>query len=173
MTRQAADTVETRRLTLRPFVPGDFSAYAVIRAKPEVVRPLHGDPANARADAERIIAAFMDEWQKRGYGPWAVIEKATGKLRGHLGLRYMDVFGETEILYMLYSEIWRQGYASEGAAAARDYAFNVVGLARVMAIALPENVASTGVMEKIGLRYERMDEYKGFAVKYYALNRVR
>jgi ribosomal-protein-alanine N-acetyltransferase len=165
--------VDTARLHLRPFTPTDIPAYAAIRAKPEVVKWVNGDPDKAQEDAERIIAHFSDEWAQRGYGPWAVIEKATGLLRGHLGLRFLPVFGETEIMYMLDSAVWRRGYATEGAAAARDHAFTTLKLDRVMAIALPDNVASTAVMEKIGLGYERMAEYKGFAVKYYALNRAR
>lgn len=164
-------TVETARLILRPFTPGDIPAYAAIRAKPEVLRFLAARPGQARADAERIVRAFGGEWAERGYGPWAAIEKATGLLRGHLGLRLLPEFGETEILYMLDSAVWGRGYASEGAAAARDFAFRHLGLSRVIAIALPENLASIRVMEKTGLRHERMAEFKGFEVKYYALER--
>ncbi|MCK6454483.1 MAG: GNAT family N-acetyltransferase [Alphaproteobacteria bacterium] len=165
-------TVETARLILRPFTPDDIPAYAAIRAKPEVVRFLSSRPDQARADAERIVPYFAGEWARRGYGPWAAIDKETGMLRGHLGLRFLPEFGETEILYMLDSAVWNRGYASEGAAAARDFAFGRLGLARVIAIALPENRASTRVMEKTGLRYERMAEFKGFQVKYYALERT-
>jgi len=167
----APATIATARLLLRPFTRDDIPAYAAIRAKPEVMRYFPRSDEPAEAAAARVIGHFMDHWRDPGYGPWAATERATGRLIGHLGLRYMPEFGETEILYLLDSAVWRQGLATEGAAAARDHAFGALGLGRVIAIALPENVASTGVMQKIGLRYERMATYKGLAVAYYALDR--
>lgn len=164
-------TVETTRLILRPFTPDDVAAYAEVRAKPEVVRffPKTGEtPAEVAA---RVIDVFATCWCEHGYGPWTVIERATGILRGHHGLRYLPEFGETEILYMLDDAVWNRGYASEAAAAARDYAFDDLGLDRVMAIALPENLASIRVMEKTGLVYERMANFKGYRHRYYALDR--
>ncbi len=168
----APSTIETARLLLRPFTLDDVPAYAAIRAKPEVMRYFPQTDEAPEVGALRVIAHFMGHWQDPGYGPWAAIEKASGRLIGHLGLRYMPEFGETEILYILDSDVWRRGLASEGAAAARDHAFDALGLDRVMAIALPENVASTGVMTKIGLKYERMATYKGLDVAYYALDKA-
>jgi ribosomal-protein-alanine N-acetyltransferase len=164
--------IETSRLLLRPFTLDDVTAYAAIRAKPEVMRFFPATDEAPEVGALRVIAHFMGHWQEPGYGPWAAIDKRTGRLIGHLGLRYMPEFGETEILYILDSTVWRQGLASEGAAAARDHAFDALGLDRVMAIALPGNVASTGVMTKIGMRFEKMATYKGIEVAYYALDKA-
>lgn len=171
MSTDAPRIVETARLVLRPFTLDDVPAYAAIRAKPEVMRFFPRTDETPEEGARRVIDHFMGHWRDPGYGPWAAIEKATGWLRGHLGLRYMPEFGETEILYLLDSDVWRRGLASEGAAAARDHAFGALGLRRVIAIALPENLASTGVMARIGMRYERMATFKGFEVAYYALDR--
>lgn len=171
MSTDAPRIVETARLVLRPFTLDDVPAYAAIRAKPEVMRFFPRTDETPEQGARRVIDHFMGHWRDPGYGPWAAIEKATGRLRGHLGLRYMPEFGETEILYLLDSDVWRRGLASEGAAAARDHAFGALGLRRVIAIALPENLASTGVMARIGMRYERMATFKGFEVAYYALDR--
>lgn len=169
---RAPETIETARLTLRPFTFDDVPAYAAIRAKPEVMRFFPKTDETPEDGARRLIEHFMGHWRAPGYGPWAAIEKSSGQLVGHLGLRYLPEFGETEILYILDSTVWRRGLATEGAAAARDHAFDALDLKRVMAIALAENVASTGVMTKIGLRYERMATYKGFDVAYYALDRT-
>lgn len=168
----APATIETARLVLRPFTLDDVPAYAAIRAKPEVMRFFPKADEAPEVGAMRVIAHFMGHWRDPGYGPWAAVEKASGRLLGHLGLRYMPEFGETEILYILDSTVWRRGLATEGAAAARDHAFDRLGLDRVMAIALPQNVASTGVMAKIGMKFERMTTYKGLAVAYYALDKA-
>ncbi len=147
--------IDTDHLTLRPFAPDDVAAYAAIRAKPEVVRYLPGGPesaATARTDAERLVPMFIAAWREPGYGPWAVIERASERLIGHAGLRHLpELGGETEILYMLDSARWGRGYATEAARAARDYGFGVLGLDRLIAMALPGNTGSIRVMQKLGM----------------------
>lgn len=161
----AARTVETARLLLRPFEPADVAAYAAIRAKPEVMRFLPGGEARtatARRDAERLVASFAASWDKAGYGPWAAINRSSGALLGHIGLRFLPELGhETEVLYMLDSAAWGRGLATEGATAARDYAWRVLGLQRLIGLALPDNAASLGVLERIGMRREGVVEAFG------------
>ena len=151
--------IETARLTLRRFELGDIDAYATIRAKPEVARYLPGGEAaaiRARDIAHRTVRAFTAAWSTGpGYGPWAVIERSSGRLLGHLGLRWLpELDGETEILYLLDSAAWGQGYATEGALMARDYGFGPLGLTRLIALALPDNPGSLRVLEKIGMQRE-------------------
>ena len=132
MTVTATARIETSRLTLRPFALGDIDAYAAIRAKPEVVRFLSGGEAaaaQAHEIADRTVRACLAAWSDGpGYGPWAVVETSSGRLIGHLGLRWLpELGGETELLYLLYllylldSAAWGRGYATEGALAALDY----------------------------------------------------
>lgn len=154
-----SSVIETARLRLRPFREGDVAAYAAIRAKPEVVRFLPGgaeSAARAHEIANRTVTGFAQLWRgDPGYGPWAVTERSSGRLIGHLGLRQLpELAGETEVLYLLDSSAWGRGYATEGAAAARDYGFGALGLARLIALALPDNAASLRVLEKIGMRRE-------------------
>ncbi len=157
----APRNITTRRLLLRPFVRDDTSAYAAIRSKPEVVRYLPGGEGSvdrAHQIAQRTVQGFANLWMDPngpGYGPWAVIERSSGRLIGHLGLRRLPELGdETELLYMLDSTVWGQGLVSEGARSARDYGFDRLKLARLIAIALPDNLASLQVMKKIGMTRE-------------------
>ena len=146
----------TRRLVLRPFAASDVDAYAAIRAKPEVVAMLAGRAAaaaRASADAEQLISAWAEA--RPGAAPWAVEARDGGRLLGHLGLRPLpELGGETELLYMLDSEVWGRGLATEGGAAALRAAFGPLGLRRVIALALPGNAASLAVMRKLGMRPE-------------------
>ena len=151
-------TIETDRLVLRPFETIDTGAYAAVRAKAEVVRYLPGgEEAALRAGeiAARTVQTFASLWGDQdgpGYGPWAMIDRQSGALIGHVGLRLLDEMnGETEILYMLDSAYWGRGLATEGALAARDYGFDRLRLNRLIALALPENKASQKVMQKIGM----------------------
>ena len=154
-------SITTDRLLLRPFERRDVNPYAALRAKPEVVRHLPGGEetvGRSREIAERTMEGFAALWSDPngpGYGPWAVVERSSNDLIGHLGLRLLpELNGETEILYMLDSTVWGRGLASEGARAARDYGFDCLGLGRLIAMALPGNPASLRVMERIGMTRE-------------------
>jgi ribosomal-protein-alanine N-acetyltransferase len=164
--------VETARLTLRLPTLDDADAYARFRTHPDVTRSLplrFGD--DPRVNAINYILMFQTCWRERGYGPWVAIARDDGRLVGHVGLRYLPEFGETEILWALHPEAWGRGYATEGARAARDHAFASLRLARVMAIALPSNRPSIAVMERIGLLPEGEASFLGHRVVKYGLAR--
>ena len=80
------DELETERLRLRMWLESDLDDYAELTADPLVMRYLQpGKPPFTRADAWRSIAFFMGHWQMRGYGHWAVEEKASGRMIGRIG----------------------------------------------------------------------------------------
>ncbi len=78
---------------------------------------------------------------------------------------------EVEIGWWLARRCWGKGLATEAAQSVLRYAFERAGLARVIAIAMPENLASRRIMEKIGMRYESETEHKGFRVVLYSASR--
>jgi [ribosomal protein S5]-alanine N-acetyltransferase len=151
--------VRTARLRLRPFRPDDRPAYTAIRADPETARYLPGGAAGAAeaADkAERAVAGWgAGAWQGGGYAPWAVEHVGDGgRLIGHLGLRYLPEIGETELLYLFERPAWGRGFATEGAQAAVAFARDRLGLAYLVAFAVPENAASIAVMRRCGFAHE-------------------
>lgn len=146
-------TTTTDRLTLRPFAEADIPAYAAIRRKPGVTRflPGHtGDPAEADRRSAAAVRAFAGLWDDPGYGPWAVV--LNGAVIGHGGLRRVDEEDATEVLYLLDPAARGNGYATEVARAALDYGFETLGLDRIVAWAMPENVPSLCVMDRAGLQ---------------------
>jgi RimJ/RimL family protein N-acetyltransferase len=70
---------------------------------------------------------------------------------------------EIDLAYHLTSISWNKGYGTEAVVAVLAHGLGPVGLGRVMAVALSENVGSWRVMEKAGMRYEGMASYYGFA----------
>ncbi len=148
--------IETERLILRPFEPADEAPYAAIRSRPEVTRYLAGGEASAADGAEtaaRLVPAFAALWNDLGYGPWAVVERTTGRLIGHLGLRLLPEFhGRTELLYALSLEAQGNGYAQEGAAAALSFGFDTLRLPTIIALASPQNETSLKVMDRVGMK---------------------
>ena len=59
-----------------------------------------------------------------------------------------------EIGYLVHRRYWRQGYASEAAAAVRDYAFGVLEKNLVISLIRPINIPSQGVARKLGMQPE-------------------
>ncbi len=163
--------LETKRLLLRQFNAYDLDAYtARIFGDAEVLRYLPKRDAPARERAERTMNFFNEHWTQYSYGPWAVVEKASGELIGHCGLRFIPEVQETEVLYALGQDFWNKGYATEAARASVDFGFHRVGLERIIALAVPENIASRKVMEHCGLKYEKDVQLFGLDCVYYARN---
>ena len=149
------DRIETGRLLLRPFGEGDGPAYRAIRLKPGVTRflPSHTeDPAEAARRADATVRAFREAWKRDGYGPWAVVERASGRLAGHLGLRRLPDLGETELLFLIDPDAQGRGYATEGGRAALAWGFDRLALAQIAAFVLPENAASIAVLKRLGMK---------------------
>jgi RimJ/RimL family protein N-acetyltransferase len=145
----------TERLHLRPFVPSDFEAHARICADPEVMRYIRAG-AITRLESWWQLARYMGHWQLRGYGLWAAVERATGRLVGHLG--YLDPEGSEaglELGWALAREVWGRGYAYEGTRAAVDHAFGALGKERLACVIRKENARSIRLAERLGAVLER------------------
>jgi RimJ/RimL family protein N-acetyltransferase len=140
--------LETERLRLRPFREDDA---------PEVLRwlstPGFTDFLGGAWDAQRV--ATMIERARRhhaehGYGPLAVEDRA-GTLVGRSGLAFHWAWPhDPEVGWWIAPERQGQGLATEAGAACLRYAFEDLGLRRVVSIALEDNVASRRVMAKLG-----------------------
>jgi len=163
-------TIETARLILRGFRQSDFDDYAAMCADAEVMRFLGG--VMKRPDAWRQMAMFIGHWKLRGYGLWAVEEKATGEFIGRIGLLNPEGWPGLEVAWTLTRAKWHQGFATEAARASADYAFAVVKADKIISMISPDNHASIRVAERIGERFERqIDFFPGHVTSIYSLDR--
>jgi RimJ/RimL family protein N-acetyltransferase len=140
----------TDRLLLRGLAPDDFEAYAAMMANPEVTRHLGEGRPLSRAEAWRQMAMITGHWVLRGFGLWAVEERATGRFIGRIGCQEPEGFPAFEIGYTLAPEAWGKGYAREGAGAALRYAREVLRHPAITSIVRPANHASIRVAESLG-----------------------
>ncbi|WP_254509611.1 GNAT family N-acetyltransferase [Anatilimnocola floriformis] len=164
---------ETERLRLRQFHIVDGEAMDRVFGDAEVMRYGRGPqtPEWVRTWLRGCLENYHAKW---GFGLWAVVERESQQTIGYCGLsRFDDIAGqpETEIGFRLARDKWGCGYATEAAAAVREYAFNSLGLSRLIAIIDPRNVASIRVAEKTGLRFEKDATFKEVAVSIYSLRR--
>lgn len=142
--------LETERLVLRMFRETDFEAYTRIFADPEVMRYVSDGKPLSRQEAWRSLAFQLGHWALRGYGMWAVEEKASGSLVGRIGLLNPEGWPGFELGWALGREHWGKGYATEGARRALAYAFTELSREHVISVILPENLASIRVAERLG-----------------------
>ncbi|HWJ23865.1 MAG TPA: GNAT family N-acetyltransferase [Gemmatimonadaceae bacterium] len=157
----------TDRLLLREFVARDFEPYAAMMADAEVTRHLGDGRPLSRADAWRQMAMFAGHWALRGFGVWAVEERATGAFVGRIGCFEPEGWPGFEIAYTLARQAWGRGYAREAAAAALDYARTTLGRERIISIIRPANAASIRVARALGATSgETVDFFGGPAVLY-------
>jgi RimJ/RimL family protein N-acetyltransferase len=165
-------SIETARLLLRPLDMSDLDDYTQhIFADAEVMRYLPKRDLPPRERAERTITFFNDHWSQRGYGAWAVTDKMAGEFIGHCGLNFVPEAGDVEVLYALRQNRWGQGIATEAVRASVRFGFEQANLTRLIALAVPENIASRRVMEHLGFVYEKDAHYFGLDLACYVLLR--
>ncbi|MFL5820403.1 MAG: GNAT family N-acetyltransferase [Solirubrobacteraceae bacterium] len=168
----ATPTVETERLRLRAWRPGDVSALARIVADPEVTRYLHLPGSESPA---QTVGRLRHHWDEHGFGHWAVEAKASGDLIGRLGLLHHRDWEpdphNVEVGWILARCAWGKGLATEGGRAALRYGFDRIGLPDIISIADPANRASRRVMEKLGLSPAGTARWRGVDVVWYSIDR--
>ena len=144
------------RLNFRNMTDDDLEDMSAMLADPDVMefypRPKSRDEAQAWIDWNK------SNYVEHGYGLW-IIETKAGEFAGDCGLTWQAVNGrpELEVGYHVRAEMQGRGYATEAAAACRDFARNILEAAHLVAIIHPDNTASRGVAEKIGLKFEEDD----------------
>ncbi len=152
----------TRRLLLRGFAPADAGPLQAILAEPGVLRYFPQTEPWSAEKVEKWIAEHWRHWREYGFGWWALATRQDQQLLGWCGLCVLDDTGEVEVKYLLKPACWGQGLATEAARQSLGYAFGEVGLAQVIGLTHPDNLASQRVLEKIGLTFRNQATYFGF-----------
>lgn len=160
----------TDRLQLRVFHLDDFETHAQICADPEVMRYIHEGPLS-RADAWWQMARSVGHWQLRGYGMWAVVERSTGRLIGHLGFLNPEGGHGFELGWALARHAWGRGYAFEGARAAVHHAFSSLDRDRILCLIRPENTRSIRLAERLGATRAGETEESGRPLSIFSIHR--
>ena len=147
--------IETERLLLRPFTWDDLPELLRLRSDADVMRYLGGLAKQTPEFVEKRFRFYMDCRERYGFSMSPAVRKSDGVAVGWGGLQPLEESGEIEVGYGFDKPFWGHGYATELAAAWLRYGFEEAKLARIVAVANPENAGSRHVMEKLGMRYEK------------------
>jgi RimJ/RimL family protein N-acetyltransferase len=140
--------LDTGRLILRPPEQDDLDGWARFTADAESMTYLGG--ALSRAEAWRAWATVAGSWRLMGFGPFSVIEKASGQWIGRAGPWFPEGWPDREVGWMFLTEARGQGYATEAATACLDFVFDSLGWDRVIHVIDPRNLASQRVASRLG-----------------------
>ena len=153
-TRRLLLPLSTPRLGIREFVAADLEPLCEVLGDPRVTRYMLHSPRN-RGEVEGYLEQVLGFQRERPRSAWelAVVEGQAGALIGACTLTFLAP-AEADLGYLLARRVWRQGLASEIAAALVDAGFQDLGLNRISSTVDVRNLASIRVLEKTGLRWE-------------------
>ncbi len=149
--------LETERLLLRRLALDDAAFILELLNEPAFLQNIGDRGAHTLTDARRYIARGpVASYRKFGFGLYLVELKDSGTPIGICGLLKRDWLNDADIGFAFLRRYWSQGYARESAAAVMNYGWTTLRLKRIVAITKPTNQASIALLEKLGLRFEKI-----------------
>ncbi len=143
-------TLTTARLILRPPVAADLDGFAALLGDEATARFIGG--VQGRHGAWRSMMALAGSWSLLGYGPFSVLDRATGRWIGRVGPWHPEGWPGDEIIYGMLPEAHGRGLAFEAATAPADWTRDVVGWREVLHVIHPDNAPSKALATRLGAR---------------------
>lgn len=152
--------LETERLYLREFTVEDAKHFYLLNLDAAVIK-YTGDASFKSIDEAKVFLQNYTHYQKYEYGRWAAIRKKDAVFLGWCGLKYTEQKEEVDIGFRFFKKYWNKGYATEASKACIQYGLEKLEINEIVGRAMKNNIASTKVLEKIGLSYCKMFDFDG------------
>jgi ribosomal-protein-alanine N-acetyltransferase len=143
--------IVTARLQGTPLTESDLSQLVALHGEQRILSAFGAEPGTAD-ETLAFLVRKLAHWREHGFGIW-MFRDADGTFVGRCGIHRWR--GEVELGYIVRSECWGRGLATEMAIAVAEHAFTALGLRELVAFTRTTNTASRRVMEKVGFVYER------------------
>lgn len=149
--------IRTERLFLRPMMIEDAAHLLELNSDPEVVRYTGDVACKDLADAVRIVTDLSHpQFEKYKMGRFSTFLH-DGTYIGWCGLKNFPDHNEVDLGYRFHQRFWGKGYASEASMACLKYGFEELKLNRIVARAMPANIASIKVIQKLKMTFRGMN----------------
>ena len=150
-------SLETERLVLRRLTLNDAPFIVELLNEPSFLRFIGDRGVKTLQDARHyLLKGPITSYTVLGFGLYLVFLKETGEPIGICGLLKRDTLADVDVGFAFLPRYWKSGYATEAARAVVRQGHEIFGLTRIVAITTPDNDSSIRVLEKIGLRFERL-----------------
>jgi RimJ/RimL family protein N-acetyltransferase len=154
--------LETERLILRQMRAEDAEFIFELVNEAAFIRNIGDKGVRTLDDARNyILTGPVASYAKFGFGLYLVALRETSEAIGICGLLKRDSLEDVDIGFAFLERFRKKGFAYEAAAAVMGYGRNALGLKRIVAITSADNEGSMRVLEKIGLRFEKMIRMPG------------
>jgi RimJ/RimL family protein N-acetyltransferase len=146
----------TARLSFRELTDADVDNLQLIFADPIALR--HYPSTKDIAETQQWIDWSRQNYQRCGHGLWAVHLRSTDEFIGQCGLIPQNIRDqqEIEIGYLFRRSHWGHGFATEAAAACRDFGFSNIRIEKLVSFIDPANEPSQRVAKRIGMTLEKL-----------------
>jgi RimJ/RimL family protein N-acetyltransferase len=149
--------MSTERLRLDAVTLDDTDLMLAVWNDPAFIRNVADRGIRTHEDAREAIRSGAQKlFEEYGYGPYSMTLKTNGTKIGICGLFRRDNLDDPDIGFAVLPEYCGNGYAGEAALAVVEYASATLGIRALTAIVSPTNAASIGLIEKLGLSFQRM-----------------
>lgn len=148
-------TLVTPRLEGGPISASDFDDLYALHRDERVLAAFGADPLTAE-ETRTFLDRRLAHWRENGFGIW-MFRDPSGAFVGRCGIHRwaLDEQDEVELGFIVRSEMWSQGFATEMGEAVANYASSALRLPALVGFTKPENARSRRVLEKLGFTYER------------------
>lgn len=151
---------ETARLRLRQFELADAPQLFQLNSMQEILTYIPGPASQSIADAERIIKAVIwADYQRYGFGRWAVELVETAEVIGFCGPKFLPEFDKVELGYRYLPQYWRLGFGFEAATAA--LAALPTEVKDIIALIAEGNIGSEKLAQKLQMKHMGMSQLAG------------
>lgn len=144
--------LETKRLYLREFDSNDRFNLFHLNNNPKVVQ-FTGDAAFESVEDAAVFIENYSDYEKNGFGRWAVCLKSSNEFIGWCGLKLDRILNEVDLGFRFFEKHWSKGYATESAKACIVFGFHELNITKIVGRAYIENKASIKVLEKCNFTF--------------------
>lgn len=158
----------TPRLRCRRWADADLPQVFAVYSDPQAMRFVGDGQPLTPEQAREWMDVTARNYATRGYGMFALEDRASGAVVGFCGIVHPGGQPEPEVKYAFLQQAWGRGLATEAVAALLAHAHRAFGLERVIATVAEGNAGSQRVMDKVGARLvQRRDRPDGHVTRVY------
>jgi RimJ/RimL family protein N-acetyltransferase len=148
--------LETKRTILRRLTKDDALDFYKLNLDEEVLKYTGDKPFEDISSATDFLLNY-DQFEKYRVGRMAVVSKEELKFIGWCGIKFDSNKNEFDIGFRFYRKYWNKGFATETAKKCLEFGFDQLKIKRVVGRAMEENTASIKVLEKLGMKFKKLN----------------
>ena len=161
--------LQTERLYLREFIFSDGIEFYNLNNDFEVIKYTSNKPFKSLQEANKFISTYSD-YERNGFGRWAVCLKETHEFLGWCGLKKDEVTHEIDVGFCFFKRNWGKGYATESSLGSIFYGFHTLKISKIIGRVYKDNLGSICVLKKCKFNVVKFFEYDNQPAILFELN---